>query len=689
MFKQGLPVSYYEEISELNKEHGVFIVRHRETGKVCVKKVLSIYNPAVYAELFEHPVPRTPRIYALHEEEGRLTVIEEYISGDPLSSVLEICGPFSEADAAACGWLLCGILSDLHAFQPPIIHRDIKPSNVILTEDGSVVLLDMNAARLQNPDKTVDTKLLGTPGFAAPEQYGFGSSSVETDIYAIGALMDALLPETASGRSPRLAEIIDKCRELNPTQRYSSAAELARDLAGFLRGTNAARVNHPSDNSVPHQRKFFSHRSGGNQEYRIGIRLKNCPVCGQRQPVQTLICPECGQRFEVPKTDVQTDESTTRIPSKKRSILPVAAGVVLVILGLAVFIWDADRRGNPETMLPSDSATATIAAETTIAETAAIETVGAEPAPTETASAEAEPAETSSAETSAAETSPVEIPPEELFGSYKGETGSGLTISPDGTAIYYHEIETYSEPDDPWTYSDGKISIILSKLHCTITADISSGDFSELVFASESENWDDERFKKLPSENEKYRNSALRSIDKAVTVLPDGRMEASFDGLTFTIPKHFLEFENEYNNDRNVLILSDVDPDMLHLSGLCFQYADFKDVDILSTGMTFPGHAKNFLYNFYYDVDLNDVKEETIAGIRTFTGRFTGETNQGFSGVTGVDSEGIIAFFCNDKEKKVLRVILSRSKESQIDNMPELEEILYGVRKEEGSEAWQ
>jgi len=64
-------------------------------------------------------------------------------------------------------------------------------------------------------------------------------------------------------------------------------------------------------------------------------------------------------------------------------------------------------------------------------------------------------------------------------------------------------------------------------------------------------------------------------------------------------------------------------------------------------------------------------------------------TNQGFSGVTGIDSEGIIVFFCNDKEKKVLRIILSRSMESLIDNMAELEEILYWARKEEGSEAWQ
>ena len=673
MFEQGLPVSYYKEISELNKEHGVFIVRHRETGKICVKKILSVYNPAVYAVLFEHPVSHIPRIYALHEEDSRLTVIEEYISGDSLSDVLEIYGPFSAADAAACGWMLCGILSDLHAFKPPIIHRDIKPSNVILTEDGSVVLLDMNASRLQDPSKAVDTKLLGTPGFAAPEQYGFGSSSVETDIYAVGALMDALLPEAASARSSRLAEIINKCRELNPTQRYSSAAELARDLAGYLKGTNAARIHRPSDNSVTHSGKFFSHLSGGNTEYRIGIRLKNCPVCGRRQPVQYKICPECGQHFETAEREIKIPEASLGKSGKRRA-LAIAAGSAMILLGILFITQGAARRGQQETV-PGTAISAAATAE---------ETFSAETKPAETT-----PAETTPVEITPTETAPAEIPPEELFGSYKGETGSGLTIYPDGTAVYYHEIESYSEPDDPWTYSGGKISIVLSKLHCTITADVSEGGFSELVFASESENWDDERFRKLPSENEEYRNSALRSHDKAVTVLPDGRMEASFNGLTFTVPKQFVVFENGYNDDPNTLLLVDVDPEKIHLSNLCFQYADFEEVERLSIGITFPGFAKNFLYNFYYNVGLTDIKEETIAGIRTFTARFTGETNQGFRGVTGVSSEGIIAFFCNDKEKKVLRVILSKSTESQIDNMPELEQILYGARKTYSSAEWQ
>ena len=71
----------------------------------------------------------------------------------------------------------------------PIIHRDIKPSNIMITEQNHVVLLDFNAAKLYTNASTNDTVLLGTKGYAAPEQYGFGSSSPQTDIYAIGVLI--------------------------------------------------------------------------------------------------------------------------------------------------------------------------------------------------------------------------------------------------------------------------------------------------------------------------------------------------------------------------------------------------------------------------------------------------------------------------------------------------------------------
>ena len=81
-----------------------------------------------------------------------------------------------------------------HLFQiPAIIHRDIKPSNIIITAYNRAVLLDFNAAKYYSCQSTEDTVLLGTQGYASPEQYGFGSSSPQTDIYSMGILFRELL----------------------------------------------------------------------------------------------------------------------------------------------------------------------------------------------------------------------------------------------------------------------------------------------------------------------------------------------------------------------------------------------------------------------------------------------------------------------------------------------------------------
>lgn len=699
MSDQDPPVSCYEEISQLNKEHRVSIVRHRGTGKIYVKKILSVYSLAVYSALHERPVKHTPRIFALYEDRGTLTVIEEYILGDSLEEILEKRGPLTEQETIRIAVMLCRILEELHSFDPPVIHRDIKPSNILMTEAGEAVLLDMNAAKFMDADKASDTRLLGTPGFAAPEQFGFGSSTTATDLYAVGVLMDTLLSGTApasggegtiaaagsqipgshipgSRTDPRLRQIIGKCRELDPRRRYSSASDLARDLSELLREPSSGHGESLS----------FESSSEGGSENSSGGNFKS----------------SSGNESRLQNSVAQNDPLFSHRNGgnrKKSPVLPAlfGAAAVLLLLGVSLFRPKTPVEAPPsavtaEAQVPDVTAEAQSSDVTAEAQSSAV-TAEAQ------ASAQAENQESAVPASSASETAPApaesvqseetpapaapvhsEEAPAELFGSWKGATGSGLTIDPDGTAVYYLDQGIYSEPADPWVYADGKISITLSKLHCVITADTKDG-FSELVFASDSKNWDDERFVKLPQEDPEYRKGAMQAFDKAITVLPDGRMEMSFGGLKFTVPKNYLSFPDMFCDDKNIVILSNTNVDTMLFDGVVFQYSDFKDLDILDTSMTFPGYAKEFLYNFYYSVRLSDVREETIAGTRTFTARFTGETNQGFSGATGLPCEGIVAFFCDDARDKVIRLVLMQHSESSEDTMPELEGILYGAER--------
>ena len=120
---------------------------------------------------------------------------------------------------------LCCSVEELHAVQPPIIHRDIKPSNIIVTDLQEVKLLDMNAAHLSHPDKKEDTVLMGTRGYAAPEQYGFGQSDVRTDVYALGKLMEQM-----GAGNGRYARIIRKATQVDPKRRYQSVMQLEAAL---------------------------------------------------------------------------------------------------------------------------------------------------------------------------------------------------------------------------------------------------------------------------------------------------------------------------------------------------------------------------------------------------------------------------------------------------------------------------
>lgn len=239
---EQLQLSYYEELSAINETHKVYLVQHRETRKIYVKKILDIYNRQVYEYLRFHPIPNTPHIYEVMENENQLIVIEEYISGVSMEEYINNGTLFSSEYTIEYIDKLCEILQGFHTANPPIIHRDIKPSNIILTSDGNLYLLDFNAAKYVNSDEEKDTRLIGTPGYAAPEQYGFGSSNIQTDIYALGILMQTMLtgnPSTKATGSNPLSNIIKKCTRLEPTKRFASVSDLQRALHNPLNTTDS------------------------------------------------------------------------------------------------------------------------------------------------------------------------------------------------------------------------------------------------------------------------------------------------------------------------------------------------------------------------------------------------------------------------------------------------------------------
>ena len=123
------------------------------------------------------------------------------------------------------------MLSFLHRIN--IVHRDIKPENIIITDNATVKLIDFNASRVYKNECTADTVVLGTIGYASPEQFGITQSDARTDIFALGVLLNVMLTgvhpseQLAKGRA---GKIVLKCTQIDPNKRYQSVEELKYNL---------------------------------------------------------------------------------------------------------------------------------------------------------------------------------------------------------------------------------------------------------------------------------------------------------------------------------------------------------------------------------------------------------------------------------------------------------------------------
>jgi serine/threonine protein kinase/Flp pilus assembly protein TadD len=204
-----------------------------------------------------HSISEAPEGQFLTMELVQGRRLDQLISGDGLSvlRVLEIVQPLVRALVAA--------------HERHIVHRDLKPANIMVTEDGTVKVLDFGLAKLHTADesgehRSADSQMLtevgtivGTVPYMSPEQLQAKKVDHRTDIFSLGVI----LYEMTTGRRPfagetpadvasailrdvppriedtrpdvpeNLARIISRCLEKEPELRYQSAADIQMALA--------------------------------------------------------------------------------------------------------------------------------------------------------------------------------------------------------------------------------------------------------------------------------------------------------------------------------------------------------------------------------------------------------------------------------------------------------------------------
>jgi len=187
-------------------------------------------------------------------------LVLELVHGRPLNELI----PAGPTLRQSLRWMEQVARALASAHSAGIVHRDLKPSNIMVDPEDHVVVLDFGLARLTRREGEVPEESLTTPGmvlgscpYMAPEQALGQGVTVQSDIFSLGSVFFEVLTgerafkgdtpmrvlqavvrsaatpleDLAPGLPPAVYEIVDRCMEREPANRYPTAGELARDLA--------------------------------------------------------------------------------------------------------------------------------------------------------------------------------------------------------------------------------------------------------------------------------------------------------------------------------------------------------------------------------------------------------------------------------------------------------------------------
>jgi serine/threonine protein kinase len=178
-------------------------------------------------------------------EDHRAYLVLEYVAGKSLKDIVESNGPLSERDCVSFGLEMCDILHYLHSQSPPVVHRDFTPDNLLLSEDGSLKLIDFMVAKQTEAESSTNA-VVGKHHYMPPEQFR-GKSTTRSDIYALGCTLHFILtgckPEPMSTSHPTLQNekvsgimttIVERSTTLDEKLRYQNVLDVKDDLNRLL-----------------------------------------------------------------------------------------------------------------------------------------------------------------------------------------------------------------------------------------------------------------------------------------------------------------------------------------------------------------------------------------------------------------------------------------------------------------------
>jgi serine/threonine protein kinase len=218
--------------------------------------------------------PNIIRVYNVDKDNGNIYIAMEYIDGESLNEIMQQ-KKLTPEEIIELGTTVADALD--YAHQKGIVHRDIKPSNILIRSDGRVKITDFGIAHVEDPSASIQTQageILGTPAYMSPEQVLSKPVDGRSDIFSLGIV----LYELVAGKRPfegeslaaifnaitqietppvkninpdipeKLSQIIFRCLQKSPEERFDTARAMAEALKDCLRKeTTAVSVEQQSE----------------------------------------------------------------------------------------------------------------------------------------------------------------------------------------------------------------------------------------------------------------------------------------------------------------------------------------------------------------------------------------------------------------------------------------------------------
>ncbi|WP_347404867.1 protein kinase [Micromonospora sp. WMMD1102] len=253
--------------------------------------------------------PNVVRVYDVVHDDDSPWIVMEYVPSRSVQQILETDGPLSPLRTAEVGLAVLAALRAAHA--SGVLHRDVKPHNVLIAEDGRVVLTDFGLATVDGGDGglTRDGVVLGSPQYVSPERAADGVSTVESDLWSLGATLYAAVEGRSPYRRPTTMATLTALA-VSPPDPTRLAGPLRPVLAGLLRRDPRQRLGAEEVERLLRRIADPPPRSGRHPlalARSLARRPPSQPVAGPPVPAETPVEPPRPSRRRPPNQRPQPD----------------------------------------------------------------------------------------------------------------------------------------------------------------------------------------------------------------------------------------------------------------------------------------------------------------------------------------------------------------------------------------------